>query len=157
MQQANLKHMDHLSILILQTLETIQNAWAHFWFKVPICFILAGFAFFFGLSNGSFLLMLVTLIGFDLVMGISAAYKAGEPIESRRALKTATKLGVYGILVSSAFLVENIVPSITLIDNAMISFLALTEFISIIENAGKMGFVVPQKLLNQVVAWRNQK
>ncbi len=143
---------------IMEQLKELALSIHHGWFlKTPICFILGGFAFFFGASNGSILLMLVSLIAFDLVMGIGAAYAVGQPIESRRALKTATKLAVYLLLISAAYLCESIVPGTTLMDEAMVSFLALTEFISIMENAGRMGFSVPQKLLNQLVGLKNSR
>lgn len=157
MQQINVEHMDHITILSIQIIETVRTFLSHIWFKIPIGFILTGFAFLFGVSNGSFLTALAVLVAFDFVMGVSAAYKVGEPIQSRRALKTATKLFVYTILASASFLVESIIPGATLLDNAMISFLAVTEFISIMENAGKMGFNVPQKILDRMKDWQKQK
>lgn len=141
--------MNHFDTFIAHIHETISSICFACWAKLPVSLATGMFALLFGLHNGSLLIALIILIVFDLVMGITAAYMRGDPIESRRALKTASKFGVYSVLCSSAFLVEGVVPGTTFLDNAMIAFLALTEFISIMENAGKMGFTVPQKLLNQ--------
>lgn len=149
--------MNHFELLIQQISQTMTSQWPHFWYKVPVCFILGAIAFLFGVENQSMLIGLLVLLTFDTIMGLFAAYKTGVPIESRRALKAASKLAVYAILCSGAFLVESILRGNTLIDEVMIAFLALTEFISIMENAGRMGFVVPQKLLNQLNMWRLQK
>lgn len=149
--------MNHFQLLLDQSIQTLTTIVSSFWYKTPVCFILAGIAFFFGVENQSMLSGLVLLLVFDLVTGLMAAYLTKTPIESRRLLKSASKLAVYGILCSSAFLVESILRGTTLIDEGMIAFLAVTELISIMENAGKMGFSVPQKLLNQLVTIRSSK
>lgn len=149
--------MNHFSLLSQQVNEIGSKVCIDCWFKVPICFIIAAIGFLFGVHNGSLLIGLVVLIIFDTILGIGAAYTEGRVIESRRALKAATKLAVYAVLASSAYMVESIVPSSTFIDEAMISFLALTEFISIMENAGRMGFTVPQRLLNRLQDLRGTK
>lgn len=149
--------MSHFHILAEHVAEVFARMGHFGWMKVPVCFVMGGFALLFGAHNGDILSALVILVAFDLITGIVAAYVAGEPITSRRALKTASKLGVYSVLCSSAFLVEGIVPAETIIDVSMISFLAITEFISIMENAGKMGFEVPQKLLRRAVEYRNNQ
>ena len=99
---------------------------------------------------------LTVLITFDLISGIFAAKKSGELIESRKVLKSAIKLAVYGILVSASHLTDVVVSipetwtfSMN-IEGIMIAFLAATELISIIENFGKAGFAVPKKLLNRL-------
>ena len=125
--------------------------------KIPVCFIIAGFTFMFGMQNHSLLKGLIMLVVFDAVMGLASSYVNGVQIESRRAFKGGAKLFVYAILVSAGYFTENIIPGNTLLDVGMISFLALTEFISIMENAGRMGFVVPQKILNQVISLRDGK
>lgn len=146
--------MDHLYLLKAQVFEILQTQCTNCWVKIPVCFPIALFTFLFGAQNSSILLALLVLVTFDMFMGIMAAYSTKEVISSRRALKTATKLLVYGILASGAYFTESVIPADTFLDDAMISFLALTEFISIMENAGRMGFTVPQKLLNKVQGLR---
>lgn len=122
--------------------------------KIPIALIIAGFSYLFGLHNGTAVAALMVIIAIDFITGVSASYYAGEPIESRRAVKTAIKTFFYGIFISSAYLTENIIPGETFIDQATISFLAITEFVSIMENTGKMGYQVPLKLLNRLKEMR---
>lgn len=42
-------------------------------------------------------------------------------------------------------------------ESTMVGFIAVTEFISILENMGRMGFVIPKKLLNQLQDFQSQK
>ena len=108
------------------------------------------FAFLFGCALKPVIIGLVALMIIDLLTGIGSSFARGEAIESRRMLKSATKLVVYGLFLSAGHITSGIVPEAGFIDTAVASFLALTEFVSIIENIGKMGFAIPQKLLNQL-------
>lgn len=119
--------------------------------------LLVIYAFFFHPAHWMLMLALTALITFDLITGVLAARKAGEAIESRKIIKTAFKLGIYGLLVSSTHLTELAVgfpPEWLGLEQAMIGFLAATELVSIIENAGKMGYAVPKKILNQIHKYR---
>lgn len=117
--------------------------------------LLGGFLF--GLENNQIFLALFFLIFFDFITGIFGAYKTGQVIKSRTAVRSAFKLVVYALLVSAGHLAEIITPINTYIDEAVTTFLALTELISIIENIGKIGFAVPQKLLNNLQSWRDSE
>jgi phage-related holin len=101
--------------------------------------------------------MVLTLIIIDLVTALAAEYKVGHAIESRKALKTVTKIVIYGLMVAGAHLTEEILPGTTFLDSAAISFLALTELISILENIGKAGYAIPKKLLNQLETLREKE
>lgn len=126
------------------------------WYKAPFALIAGLAGFMVGSDNKASMAALLVLIFIDLITAIGARFKIGEAIESRKILKTATKVVVYGLMVSGAHLTENIVPAATFIDTAAISFLAITELVSIIENAGKMGYAIPQKLLNKLVELRDK-
>jgi toxin secretion/phage lysis holin len=116
----------------------------------------ATFNFLFGEGNELMLLAMVGLVIFDFVTGVSAAYTNSEAITSRRIFKTAIKLSVYSILIAAANMVEVCIPGDPFfISNIVISFLAITELISILENAGKMGYLIPQRLLNQLKEYRD--
>ena len=105
----------------------------------------------FGVQNYELLGLLGILVVIDMVTGIMASVKLGHPISSRRILKTATKSVVYLMLFSAAYLTGSIVPPIEgFVVNGVISFLAITEFISVMENIAKMGYAIPRKLLNQL-------
>lgn len=125
--------------------------------KIIPTVIIPLFAFGFGLDNGRVLSALIALVLFDFLTGIISAYKNGDHIESRKILRTAIKLCLYGVLVSGAHITEVIVPSVGYIEMLITTFLALTEFISILENVGKAGFAIPQKLLNKLQEARDQK
>lgn len=127
---------------------------------------------------------LFTLIIFDFITAIAACYipifqhecseytkkhiwdrcpvhKPGEEIKSARIFRTALKIGIYGTLVSAAHLTEqtigaNFIP-LNAIDETMIAFLGMTEMISIMENAGRMGFETPHVLLNRIKEVREEK
>lgn len=127
----------------------------YFDLKIFPSIILPTFGFFFGLGSEKIMLALTCLIIMDFITGLLAAKKTGEPIQSRNAVKSAYKLAVYGLLVSAGHLTESIVPGTTYIEEAVMTFLALTELISLIENVGKMGYAIPQRLLNQLQSWRD--
>ena len=118
--------------------------------KVPIALFVGMGDFLIGAENFVTMGMLVLLIIFDFITSIMSKYKTGETIESRKALKTVTKIFIYTMFVSGTYLTEQIIPGTTFLDNAVISFLAITELISIIENIGHMGYAIPKKLLNKL-------
>lgn len=115
------------------------------------------YSFFFHPTHAILMLSVLALIFFDLVTGVIAARMNKETVTSRGVFKTALKLGVYSILVSSAHLAEVSVFGELYLEEAMIGFLALTELVSIIENAGKMGFAVPKKLLGKLQELRGEE
>lgn len=93
---------------------------------------------------------IVVLIFFDFITAIVATYKTKEEISSAKASRTLLKLVVYGILTSSAVLVDKFIfESGQLFAIVTLGFIAITEFISIMENIGRTGFVIPNKLLNK--------
>ena len=139
----------------LHLAEILGNAGNLFTTKMSLALFVSGISYLFGSENHSALLALFVLIAFDMSTAILAAYKTGDLIESRKALKTATKTVVYGLFISGGHLTETIVPGTTFLDSTIISFLAITEFISIMENIGRMGYAIPQKVLNRLQEIRN--
>jgi len=106
-------------------------------------------AFFFDTLKYEALVALFFLIVFDIITAIFACYKTGEEIQSSKIFRASVKIVIYFGLVSAGYLVEKATP-IAFIDDAVIGFLALTEFISILENTGKAGFAIPNTLLNKL-------
>ena len=119
--------------------------------------VIAFFLYLVGANNIIILQALLVLIAIDFVTAIGGAYTLGVPIESRRALKSATKVIVYTMFVSAGHLTSIILLNTIWIEVAVISFLALTELVSIMENIGKMGYTVPQTLLNRLKDLRDKK
>lgn len=104
---------------------------------------------------------IIVLVIFDTVTGVMGAWMRRERVESRRLLRGAFKLVVYAMLLSAAYITDVIAGfagnTWLSIEYAVASFLAATEFVSIVENTGKMGYVVPKKLLNQLEIFRIKK
>jgi phage-related holin len=121
--------------------------------KAVLGVFLAIYAFFFSVEIYQLMLGLAALTAFDMFTGILAAKKTKKEITSAAASRTAYKMAIYGLLISSGHLTDVIVgipPEWINIEKSMLGFLAATELISILENAGRMGFGVPKKILNQL-------
>jgi len=74
------------------------------------------------------------LITADLITGIVAAYKRGEPIRSERLKNTAVKMLVYNLLLTSSFIAETYLTPWIPFTNVALSFLAIIEVKSLGEN-----------------------
>ena len=74
------------------------------------------------------------LIAADLITGIVAAYKRGEPIRSERLKNTAVKMLVYNLLLTSSFIAETYLTPWIPFTNVALSFLAIIEVKSLGEN-----------------------
>lgn len=116
--------------------------------KLDAGLFLAVFGFFFDPLQTAALLSLFILILLDTVYAIRAAAKTGEPITSAKLVRTAYKMAVYFSLISAGHLSENALPILDgLVSKGITGFLVATELISILENAGKMGYAIPISLL----------
>lgn len=103
-----------------------------------------------GLSANA-LLALMILIIVDYVTGISVAKKEGELISSKLSLKTPIKILVYYTMIASGHLVEYGVPAqIQFLDDTILTFLLITEFLSILRHFGRLGYRTPSKLINNL-------
>lgn len=142
--------MDHVTTTLFQIKEIVASLLSHFLTKTVFSTLLTVAAFLFGEENYEMLLFLGVLIVIDLITGMVASVNQGQPIESRKAFKTATKAFVYLLFFSAAFLTHKIVPYSDFIKTGVLSFLAITELLSVMENMAKMGYSLPAKLLNQI-------
>jgi toxin secretion/phage lysis holin len=143
--------LEHSSYIGTLFAKLFQNFWA----KIVTSGVLSALFF----SEGSIqpLTALVFLVILDFLMGIIAAKKCGEEIKSRKAFRTALKLFIYIIMAWAAHLTTLAGLDWAHLDLIVVAFLAVTEFISLIENAGRMGYAVPNKLLNQLRHYRDNK
>lgn len=146
----NYSSMDHIQTVYYQTKEVLVSLLGYITFKSVITALLVVANTLFGQENYDLVLFLGILIIFDLITGMIAAVSQGQQIESRKAFKTATKTFVYLLFFSSAYLTHKIVPYSDFISTGVLSFLAITELLSVMENMSKMGYSLPQKLLNQI-------
>lgn len=150
-------HQSYLTTVFDQSRDIVGSFIHFFTTKFLLAILFGVYEFLFGIQDYKAMIALLVLVVIDFSTGITSTRYTGEPITSRRTFKTAVKTGVYCVLITSAHLTEAIVPGVTFIDEAMISFLALTELVSIMENIGKMGYSVPQRLLNTLKKERDDK
>ena len=150
--------MEYVHLLKIHLISLFESACVLCWGKFALSMISTVVVFLLGVENSMLFAALVTLITFDLITGgLMVPFKIGTPIESVKILKTVSKLVAYSLFISAAHLTENIVPGTTFIDITALSYLALTEFVSIMENLGTLGYSMPQKLLNRVKELKNER
>lgn len=117
--------------------------------KALIATILSIVTFLFGDVYQEALLAILMLFIFDTVTGMIASYYEGLPITSRRFMGSVTKGTIYFASISAAYFTDITIPG-SLFQSVMIAFVGTTEFISILENIGRMGYQTPKKLLGQL-------
>lgn len=88
--------------------------------------------------------VLVFLMLVDYVTGIWVGYIT-KTVNSARAYKGISKKVFILIIVSCSTVIEQLVPNVG-IRNLVIVFYVATEFLSVIENASKLGLPIPEKL-----------
>ena len=93
---------------------------------------------------------LFILMWIDFVTGLSSAYFSKEVVTSKAAFRTPVKFLVYTLMIITGAVLEKTMGIDILADETIITFLAVTEAISILENFGKLGFKTPNKLLNNL-------
>lgn len=136
----------------------LRKTFGHIEIKVIASGIVSCLGFLFDNLLKEAMLALLILIIFDFVTGIGASKKEGKIISSNNAVRTAFKTALYFMVISSGRLAEHATHHILpFIDETIISFLAVTELISILENTGRLGFAIPQKLLNRLKEYRDEK
>lgn len=116
-------------------------------FQVKIIFGII-FGFMFDVSKQPALIAIFGLIIFDFITGYAGAKYTGEQIKSAKIFRTAVKLITYFGVISAGFLLEKAIGFNAGADDLLIVFFGATEFISILENMGKLGFQTPKRLLN---------
>ena len=147
--------MNLLSSVKNHTIEIFVGIQSFLALKFPATALMGATEWAFGVQNIGNLKMLVALIVIDFCTSIGAQFKGGGRIESRRALKTVTKTVVYGAMIAGGHLAGEVI-GVSFIDTATISFLAITELISILENVGRMGYAIPNKLLDKLVRTKDE-
>ena len=140
--------MNHM---ILSTSEAIRSACTFTTAKCvgAIMIILANMTF--GDVDGAILIGIGMLCLFDFLTALIRDKKGKVKITSRKAIKTPLKIAVYALMVSAGYVTESVIGlnAINLpIAETIAAFIAVTELISILENVGRMGYVIPRKLLN---------
>lgn len=136
----------------MQTFETIAIKLSEFpLFKLGLTTGLALMSFFIGEVYQDAVIAVMMLMLFDTITGVYASKLEGNIITSKRFVNKVRQSVMYLLAISAANFLDQTVPG-QLVQFATIGFVAGTEFISIIENIGRMGYRTPQRLLNQLKA-----
>lgn len=92
------------------------------------------------------LIVVYCLVYLDTFTGLICAWKAKQ-VSSQGFFRFSTKFMVYFVMIVTGRLVDKVMP-IAFAASIVETFLSATEAISIMENLGKMGAPIPNKLLN---------
>lgn len=118
--------------------------------------IVLTFMFLFGDFHTQGIIAVMMLMTFDTILGVMATYHEGQAITSRRFSRVVQKGAVYLIAISAGYFTDLTI-GWSVIQTTMVGFIAVTEFISIMENVGRLGYQTPKKLLNQLEGFKSQK
>lgn len=123
--------------------------------KLSTVFVLT-VSFFFGDLYHDAIVAVLMLMIFDTVLGVAAVYYEGRAITSRGFARVIYKGFVYMVSISAGYFLDSTLP-ISVAQTTMIGFVAVTEFISILENMGRLDMETPKKLLNQLHDFQSAK
>lgn len=144
-----LETIQYVATLVAKTFQ----GWA---IKLPLGFGLSFLTFFFDSLQKEALVAVLVLIVMDFASAVFVAYKVGEQITSANVFRTAVKIAVYYSLIAAGFVAEKAIP-IRIMDDTIITFLAATELVSLLENASKAGYGVPQGLIKTLRGYKDKK
>lgn len=134
---------------LLYIVEKIHTVFEPTALKFYVSSILTVFFFLFGNLYTEALTAIVMLMVLDAVLGVWASKKEGAAITSTRFADSVKKGIVYFMAISAGYFVDLTVP-FDIVQATMVGFVGVTEFISVLENVGRMGYQTPKKLLNQL-------
>ena len=143
--------------IIQTTIDTCRAIVAYSQLKCAGAIGVLTYSFFFGDIEKQIISAVVVLALFDMITGVMASVKSGKSVESKKLFKTAIKLFVYMLMISSGHLVESVIGYELKVDEVITGIIAITEVISILENASRMGYAIPKKLLNQLKDFKSEK
>lgn len=118
--------------------------------------VVVAFLFLFGDFHTQGVIAVLMLMTFDTVLGVQASWYEGKAITSRRFSRVVQKGIIYLMAISAGFFTD-ITIGWHIVQSTMIAFIGVTEFISILENMGRLGYQTPKKLLNQLTDFQSSK
>ena len=90
------------------------------------------------------------LIVINTITGLIAAYKQKDAITSKRLFDSVIKLLLFPMIIAAASITQTALgTNILFLPQIVASYLRIHEFLSVIENFGKIGYKIPQKVLNR--------
>ena len=106
--------------------------------------------FSFGTIGFKIITAVILLIIIDTITGIVGAFKQKEEISSKRFFDSVIKLVFFPMIIAAASIAQTAIGTDMLaIPQLVAGYLAVHEFLSVIENFGKIGYIIPQKILNK--------
>lgn len=118
---------------------------------IPKIIISPAYLFLFGANLNNEIAGLIFLILTDYVTGILASYKRHIEITSRKSSRTLSKIFVFILAIAASHALEKtIYGELYFISKVVIAYLAVNEFLSIVENFSYMGYKFPSKLLKRI-------
>jgi toxin secretion/phage lysis holin len=144
MSQNQYKEM--LSKEVIMT--TLANVCDHVYLKACLSVCALGFNWLFETRRQAVMVVALLLL-LDTITGAMKAYHEHE-LSSGGFFRCATKCTVYFILMATASLVDKAMP-ISFASSVMVTFLAATEALSVMENLARLGFPVPSFLVNRLM------
>lgn len=118
-------------------------------YKILLSGILTVGFFFLGHLYTDALIAIVMLIIIDTALGVVATYYEKQIISQSRFVNLLYKAIIYLTSISAGYFADLTIP-FDFIQATMIAFVGVTEFISILENIGRLGYATPKKLLNDL-------
>lgn len=126
--------------------------------KIISSAFIAVYSFLFNPVSTNLYIAIASLICFDFLTAVLATFYTKEKITSAKASRTLVKLLVYGIMVSASVLVDRfIITQGQLFADLTMGFIAITEFISILENISKAGYAIPKGVLTRLKTLRKNE
>lgn len=126
----------------------LENVFDSAKWKLLASTVVAAATFLFGVADFNIIIGMVFLVFGDFALGVAASHSQGQEITPKQAFRSPLKLLVYGVMVAGAHIIDGMVLDTGFVEQSMVVFLSITEFISILRNAGLLGFAIPQKVLN---------
>lgn len=114
--------------------------------------------FLFGDLHTEAIQALVMLFLMDILTGIIASrFFEGGTINSQAGYRGIKKFLIYFLAISAARFTDITIGAGTVVQTTMIMYIGTNEFISILENIGRMGYGTPKKLLGDIKKLRDSK
>lgn len=90
------------------------------------------------------------LIIIDTITGVIAAKKQKEVISSKRFFDSVVKLLLFPLIIAAGSVTQHAIGTeVLMLPQVIAGYLAVHEFLSIIENFGRIGYKIPQQILNK--------
>lgn len=112
--------------------------------------------FMFGSLYTDALMAILMLMIIDTILGVAAVCKEDGVITSRRFSRVVIKGIIYFTSISAGYFADSTIP-VAFVQGTMVAFVGITEFISILENIGRLGYQTPKRLLNDLREYRDSK